>query len=95
MKGENAKGKKNGFNDQKRQVFWKKKSTLGSLRHKTLQNFKLFPQWTNTRKLGTKEKIKTRKKREKRSEKAISKMTYLQKEKSSALSNESWEKSDN
>lgn len=90
MKGKTQK-EKNGFNDQKRQVFWKKKSTLGSLRHKTLQNFKLFPQWTNTGKLGTKEKIKTRKKREK----AISKMTYLQKQKSSALSDESWEKSDN
>lgn len=86
MKGKPQK-EKNGFNDQKRQVF----CFLGSLRHKTLQNFKLFPQWTNTRKLGTKEKIKTRKKREK----AISKMTYLQKQKSSALSDESWEKSDN
>lgn len=79
----------------KRDKFFGKKSTLGSLRHKTLQNFKLFPQWTNTGKLGTKEKIKTRKKREKRSEKAISKITYLQKQKSSALSDESWEKSDN
>ena len=29
MKGENAKGKKNGFNDQKRQVFWKKKKYFG------------------------------------------------------------------
>ena len=46
-------------------------------------------------KTGNKRKIKTRKKREKRSEKAISKLTYLQKEKSSALSDESWEKSAN
>ena len=37
-----------------------------------------FSQWTNTRKLGTKEKMKRRQKREKRSEKAILKMSYLQ-----------------